>query len=309
MCARRFLVACVRPDPAGRRGRLRHLPVGRQRPAQAARRRRGISKPPAAGSGPDYAEPVNWIARPGVDRRSVAMAAGRRDAAAAGRSGDLLHSSDHLSGARPLECAASTRRTDRIPDAAVRAEPGERVQLAPDSLGAALSPGGVSARSCSTARTPTRRSISPIATSPRPSTNSSRQSPATARSSSPGTARARCTCRGCCATRSPASRSQGPVGRRLCRRLAGQHHGRPARARACRLAPRADQAGCILSWHELRRARQPRPDHRRLEQDARARPASDRKREDMLCINPLTGTLDGAAPPPAIPERWCRAPT
>ena len=32
-------------------------------------------------------------------------------------------------------------------------------------------------------------------------------------------------------------------------------------------------------------------------EDARASPAASARREDMLCVNPITGTQDGAAPP------------
>ena len=58
------------------------------------------------------------------------------------------------------------------------------------------------------------------------------------------------------------------------------------------------QAGCVLSWQSF--GQPANPD---LVMDAwagtRGPTGVERKREDMLCVNPLTGTKDGAAPPEA----------
>lgn len=61
-----------------------------------------------------------------------------------------------------------------------------------------------------------------------------------------------------------------------------------------------DQTGCILSWQSFRD-----PANTDLIEDAwigtKGPTGIERKREDMLCVNPLTGTKDGAAPPGANP--------
>jgi len=57
-----------------------------------------------------------------------------------------------------------------------------------------------------------------------------------------------------------------------------------------------DQPGCVLSWQSF--GSPPNPD---LILDAwegtKGPTGVERKRDDMLCVNPLTGTKDGAAPP------------
>ena len=59
-----------------------------------------------------------------------------------------------------------------------------------------------------------------------------------------------------------------------------------------------DQTGCVLSWQSFGQ-----PDNPDLIMDAwqgtRGPTGIERKRQDMLCVNPLTGTKNGAAPPPA----------
>ena len=94
-----------------------------------------------------------------------------------------------------------------------------------------------------------RRSTSPIATSPRRSTSSCAR-PATGRSSSPPTARARCTSSGCCGRRSRAGRSRSGSSRPM------SSAGRSARtadlpALGLPACARRDQAGCILSWQSF----------------------------------------------------------
>jgi hypothetical protein len=66
---------------------------------------------------------------------------------------------------------------------------------------------------------------------------------------------------------------------------------------ACR-AP--DQAGCILSW--LSFAEPANPDLVvESYQGSAGLAGGERRREDILCVNPLTGTENGAAPPAANP--------
>jgi hypothetical protein len=64
---------------------------------------------------------------------------------------------------------------------------------------------------------------------------------------------------------------------------------------ACRTA---DEVRCILSWQSFGE-----PANTKLISDAYERPAlpggGHRRRADLLCTNPITGTLDGAAPPSA----------
>lgn len=61
-----------------------------------------------------------------------------------------------------------------------------------------------------------------------------------------------------------------------------------------------DQAGCILSWQSF--GQPANPD---LVMDAwegtRSETGAKREREDMLCVNPLTGSRNGAAPPRSNP--------
>jgi len=62
----------------------------------------------------------------------------------------------------------------------------------------------------------------------------------------------------------------------------------------------ADQIGCVLSWQSFAE-----PANADLVLDAwrgtKGPTGIERKRSDMLCVNPLTGTKDGAAPPSANP--------
>jgi hypothetical protein len=59
-----------------------------------------------------------------------------------------------------------------------------------------------------------------------------------------------------------------------------------------------DQGGCVLSWQSFRQPANPD-----LIMDAwegtKGPTGIERKRQDMLCVNPLTGTQNGAAPPRA----------
>jgi Protein of unknown function (DUF3089) len=60
----------------------------------------------------------------------------------------------------------------------------------------------------------------------------------------------------------------------------------------------AEQIGCVLSWQSFR---EPANTELIVERwDGTKGPTGvKRRREDMLCVNPLTGTRDGAAPPRA----------
>ena len=62
----------------------------------------------------------------------------------------------------------------------------------------------------------------------------------------------------------------------------------------------ADQAGCILSWMSFGDPANP---DLILDQWRKTKGPTglDRRREDILCINPLTGTMGGAAPPESNP--------
>jgi hypothetical protein len=61
-----------------------------------------------------------------------------------------------------------------------------------------------------------------------------------------------------------------------------------------------DQAGCLLSWQSFGE-----PGNPSIVLDAwvgtRGPTGIERTREDMLCVNPITGTRDGSAPPQANP--------
>jgi hypothetical protein len=59
-----------------------------------------------------------------------------------------------------------------------------------------------------------------------------------------------------------------------------------------------DQAGCILSWMSFAEPANPKLVINSYEGSAGLTGAK-REREDILCVNPLTGTQDGAAPPAA----------
>ena len=62
----------------------------------------------------------------------------------------------------------------------------------------------------------------------------------------------------------------------------------------------AEQARCVLSWQSFGQPANPDLVMNAWE-GTRGPTGVDRKREDMLCVNPLTGTKDGAAPPEANP--------
>ena len=60
----------------------------------------------------------------------------------------------------------------------------------------------------------------------------------------------------------------------------------------------SDQAGCILSWMSFAEPANPKLVIDSYE-DSAGLTGAKRERADILCVNPLTGTQDGAAPPAA----------
>ncbi len=75
----------------------------------------------------------------------------------------------------------------------------------------------------------------------------------------------------------------------------------------------ASQAGCVLSWMSFAEPANPELVIAGYQGSAGLTGAK-RKREDILCVNPLTGTQDGAAPPAAnrgtlVPSRDLRSAT
>lgn len=63
---------------------------------------------------------------------------------------------------------------------------------------------------------------------------------------------------------------------------------------------RNDQVGCLLSWMTFGEPNNPDLVLKGFEGSA-GLSGGDRRREDMLCVDPLTGTKDGSAPPTANP--------
>ena len=126
-----------------------------------------------------------------------------------------------------------------------------------------------------------------------------------ARSSSPATARGRCTSSGCCGRRSRASRSPGGSSPLT------WSDGRSALCRicqpsACRPARSADQAGCILSWMTFGDPANPDFIFHEWAKTTGLN-GGERRQQDMLCVNPITGTEGGAARRcRTIPGRWSR---
>lgn len=62
----------------------------------------------------------------------------------------------------------------------------------------------------------------------------------------------------------------------------------------------ADQSGCILSWMSFAEPANPTLILSSW-QDSRGLSGAERRRRDILCVNPVTGTQNGAAPPSANP--------
>ena len=118
--------------------------------------------------------------------------------------------------------------------------------------------------------------------------------PDSGRSSLPRTARARCTSRAC-STRSRDGSGAGssplmsPAGR------SASTADLPAMGLPPCTAAGPGRLHPVMA--ELRRARQPEPDHRGAGRQRTGRPGRKRERADMLCVNPITGTRDGRRAP------------
>ena len=217
---------------------------------------KGHFAPPPPQSGPDYALDVELArASPAMaDSPAAWVARGRRhdQGAKAPRATFYIHPTTYLERDH-WNAALDRGRRRRLSRAAVRPEPGERLQRRRPTSGRRAIARRRSAPSCSRARMRPRRSTSPIATCSRRSTSSSPRSPSGTpdhpRRAQPG--------------RAPPSRllvdrrgrAQGPARRGLCRRLAAVGHRRPARD-GPRAVQRARPGGLHAVVAELRRARQ-----------------------------------------------------
>ena len=84
--------------------------------------------------------------------------------------------------------------------------------------------------------------------------------------------------------------------RRLCRRLADQHGLPTCRALGLPACRRREQSGCILSWMTF--GDPPNPEFiLRDWQKTKGFNGGDRRQEDVLCVNPISGIQNGAAAP------------
>ena len=126
-----------------------------------------------------------------------------------------------------------------------------------------------------------------MATSPAAFDEFLRRNPSSGRSSSPATARARCTC-----SRLLADRKDQLKGRLVAAYVVGWPIGIQADLPALGLpaCTRPDQAGCILSWLSFAEPANPVARHRRLGRHARPHRHQAHASEDMLCVNPISGT-------------------
>lgn len=101
-------------------------------------------------------------------------------------------------------------------------------------------------------------------------------------------------------TRLLAERREALRGRLVSAYVAGWPVGAEADLPAMAIGPcrRPDESGCLLSWQSFGE-----PANTKLVTDAWAGTAGltgeERARSDMICVNPLTGTLNGSAPPTA----------
>ena len=192
-----------------------------------------------------------WLARPDLPRQSGA--AGRPPGYRAAPTPDgrgVLRPPDLVPRPRALERAAR-----RCRDANDRAELFLRGQASAfNEVGAIWAPryrqATFGAFLTDARPTRSRRSTSPIATSPPRSTSSSQRGRRPAdhpRRAQPG--RAPPDAAAARTRRRHAAREADR--RRLCRRLAGLDRPPTCRAWACPPAPRADQTGCILSWQSF----------------------------------------------------------
>ena len=244
------------------------------------------------GGDPDYSKAENWVARPDLPTDpSHWLPAGMSEEHLGNAAIFYIHPTTYLE--RDRWNAPLRRRRHGLPHQPVRPEPGERVQRsakvwAPRYRQAAFGAFLLNSADATKALDLAYRDVS--AAFDEFLTRSRR----TGRSSSPHTARARCTCCACCREdRREADRRAHR--RRLCRRLADQHQRRSARRSACAACQtgRSDWLRAVVA--ELRRAGQSRARARML-MKVRQVAGDKRRREDMLCVNPISGTQNGAAP-------------
>ena len=214
--------------------------------------------------------------------------------------GDILHPSDDL----PRDATAGMHRsmpaaTPQFRTRAVRPEPGERVQRRGADLGAALSPGRVrrlpaQKRGCQRgARLRLSRRLCRL----RPVPERSRRPADHPRRAQPGRAAPRS---GCCARKSPERRSRSASSPPMSSAGRSIRPVRPSGPRAARV-PDAEQTRVHPLVDELRRAGEPIAHPRPMG----AHQGSDRRRTrrptEILCVNPITGTQNGASPAEANP--------
>ena len=264
MCARRFLILIFILTLIVVARRVRDLPVRRagadpdgdaQGPLSSRRRR---------ASGPDYADSANWIARPGLaddpshwlpDRRRQRRSRERRAATF------FIHPTTYLERDRWNAPLDDRRQASDRADLFVRSQASAFNAVADvwapryrqAAFGAFLLNSEDATKALDLAYRDVARGVRRL---PRRAARRQR------RSSSPATARARCTCRGCCAKgRRQAAREADRRG--LCRRLAAVGDRRLAGDGPARL-PRRRRGRLHPVVAELRRARQPRAGDRRL---------------------------------------------
>ena len=208
MCVRRFLFADLLPDADRRRRSLRALSSWRQRAGQDGDAQGPFRAPPPATAGRIMrCLELARAARHG--RRPAALGAGRRrhDRSRNAR-GDLLHPSDHLSRARPLERPARCRRRRRLSRAACSSRARRARSMRVSDIWAPRYRQAAYRRLPAQERGRDQGARPGLSRCPRrirrvPRRPARRQR----RSSSPGTARARCICRGCWSTAAPRSRA------------------------------------------------------------------------------------------------------
>ena len=257
---------------------------------------KAISPPPPPRSGPDYAARLDGSPRPG-DWPDAPLALGRPTGAVSDHGRDSARARPSSSTPPPTSSATAGTPRSTTPPAATAphcscaARPARSTRS--PTCGRRATARRRSAPSCSTATTPPRRSTSLIATSHGRSTPSSppaRRTPDHPRRAQPGRAASVAAAarqgRRQAASRGASSRPMSSAGR--CRSRADL----PAMGLAACNAP--DQASCILSWQSFGD-----PANTKLVTDAYEKPAlaggGHRRREDLLCTNPVSGLIDGAA--------------
>ena len=273
MCARRFLIFVFVLTLLFVAGAFAIFQFGQQVLIKQATPKGHFEAPPPR-SGPDYAEIGELARRPGDSPTIPSRLAARRRSAAAAFAEPAavfyIHPTTYLERDRWNAPLSGNAKSDSATKLFVQSQ-----ASAFNDAGAIWAPryrqaafGAFLLKS----EDAQRRSTSLIATSRAAFDEFLERNPDGSRSSSPGTARARCTCCGCFGERAAAA--EGPAGRRLCRRLAAQRRPPTCRRWACRPAARPTRPAACCRGMSFGRAGQPRPDHGRLGRHARARPAS-----------------------------------